>query len=78
MLTPTKFDTRTCLYPFVIFLFSLFRFTRYTDLSNLLPGRFHSFGLVFAGKVMTGTNDFVSLMVEIILLVLSASTAAKT
>ena len=69
-MTPAKFDSKKYLYLLDVFMFSLFvlYLFQYTDFSNPLLRNFDSFLLPFAYKVMTGTYNFVSLIVNIILL----------
>ena len=75
LLTPTKFDSRKCLYFFAVFLFSFFLLYSFQqpDLSNLLLRNFESVWLSFTDKVTTGTYNFVSFLVKIILLELAPS-----
>ena len=68
--TPTKFDSRKYFHTYVAFLFSLFILTDLTDLSLR---RFDSFCLSFADGAMTGTYNFASLIVKVILLELAST-----
>ena len=63
------------MYSFAVFLCSLYVFYlfQYTYLSNHLLRSFGRFSLSFADKVTTGTYNFVSLIVKIILLELVSS-----
>ena len=78
LLIPRFFHSRNYLYSFVVYLFSLFALYlfKFTDLLDPLLRRFHSFWLSFAHKVTTGSNNFVSLIVKIILLELASSLSA--
>ena len=69
-MSPTKSDSRKYLNSSVVFLFSLFVLYSFqqTDLSNPLLWTFNNVWFYLADRFTTGTCNFVSLIVKVILL----------